>query len=185
MLPKQAPLVRGPRDFSRVLGLSFQGPRGAGAPCSGVAVSSSVCFCCPEVSSKLSTSLSLGIPIDEKSPNRLFSSPGSFLPGSVRAGPGCLAARRRPLPLRAAVEGAAIWSTSSNQAIFFDAVRSIFQSYPQVVDKSGACSPYSEPRSAGGPRRERASRSRREGSRVVHEPNAERFPNEEDLRSRR
>ena len=49
MLPKQAPLVRGPRDFSRVLGLSFQGPRGAEAPGSGVAVSSSVSFCCPEL----------------------------------------------------------------------------------------------------------------------------------------
>lgn len=31
-----------------VLGLSFQGPRGAGAPCSGVAVSSSGSLCCPE-----------------------------------------------------------------------------------------------------------------------------------------
>jgi hypothetical protein len=35
-----------------VLGLSFQGPRGASAPGSGVAVSSSGSFCCPEVFSE-------------------------------------------------------------------------------------------------------------------------------------
>ena len=40
-----------------VLGLSFQGPRGAGAPGSGVAVSSSGCPWCPEFSSGPSTFL--------------------------------------------------------------------------------------------------------------------------------
>jgi hypothetical protein len=43
--------VRGPRDFSRVLGLSFQGPRGAAAlrrlPVVGVAVCSSTPAACP------------------------------------------------------------------------------------------------------------------------------------------
>jgi hypothetical protein len=60
----------------------------------------------------LSTFFSFGIPIEKRSPSQLFLSPGSFLPRSVRAEPGCLAARRRLPPLKAAVEGAAIWSSS-------------------------------------------------------------------------
>ena len=54
--PSRCRLVRdehlwcGDHAISRgVLGLSFQGPRGAGAPGSGVAVSSSVRLCCPEI----------------------------------------------------------------------------------------------------------------------------------------
>ena len=45
-----------------VLGLSFQGPRGAGAPGSGVAVSSSGSLCCPENFEDRPTFLFLGYP---------------------------------------------------------------------------------------------------------------------------
>ena len=91
--------VRGPRDFSRVLGLSFQGPRGAGAPCSGsrylVPFASAVQKFFSGTFDLLSVRYSDWKKVAESA---LFEPPGVSFRGSVRAEPGCLAAaadRRR------------------------------------------------------------------------------------------
>ena len=52
-----------------------------------------------------------------------------------------------------AVEGGAIWSIPFDQASSFDRFRSIFQSYPQVVDNFGVPPPYSACFRTGGRRR--------------------------------
>jgi hypothetical protein len=111
--------VRGPRDFSRVLGLSFQGPRGAGAPCSGVAVSSSVSLCCPEIFfGTFRLSFRSVFRLKRKSPSASWGPEFPPVPSEARAG--CLAARRRRPPLGAAVEGAAIWSIPRSWARSFE-----------------------------------------------------------------
>lgn len=66
-----------------VLGLSFQGPRGAVAPGSGVAVSSSGSLCCPEIfSGAFRFSFSFGIPIEKE--NRRPSLRGSGVSSGTR-----------------------------------------------------------------------------------------------------
>jgi len=103
-----------------VLGLSFQGPRGASAPCSGSRYLVPVASGVQRFFQNLSTFFSFGIPIEEKVADLALRGPGSFLPGPVRGGPGCLAACCRLPPLKAAVEGGAIWSIPSDQASSFD-----------------------------------------------------------------
>ncbi len=59
------------------------------------------------------------------------------------------------------VEGGAIWSIAFDQASSFDRFRSIFQSYPQVVDNFGVLPPYSAPLRTGGRRHFRTYDQRR------------------------
>jgi hypothetical protein len=87
--PSRCRLVRdehlwcGDHAISRgVLGLSFQGPRGAGAPLRRVAVSSSGSLCCPEFFFGTFRFSFLSVfRLKRESPFCSFGDPGSFLPG--------------------------------------------------------------------------------------------------------
>ena len=93
---RRARLVRGPRDFSRGIRTQFSRTEGSGAPLRRDAVSSSGSLCCPEFFfGTFRFSFRSVFRLKRESPTCSFGGP-EFPPGAVRAGPGCLAARRRP-----------------------------------------------------------------------------------------
>ncbi len=123
-----------------VLGLSFQGPRGAGG-----SRQRGSRYLVPVVSDvqrffrNLSTFLFVGV-FPVKRSRAVRRSESSELPqGCLRSSwTGCrFRGPPRQPPQGAAVKGGRIWSIPRDQASSFDPLGSIFECYPQVVDKSG------------------------------------------------
>ena len=127
--------MRGPRDFSRGIRTQFSRTEGSGAPCSGVAVSSSGGLCCPEIFSGASRFFPFGIPIGRSRAGQPFLASEVSFGEPVRAGPGCLAACRRPRRGRRR-RGSGYMVYPSEPGKFFRRFGSFFQSYPQLVDNS-------------------------------------------------
>jgi hypothetical protein len=130
-------LVRGPRDFSRGIRTQFSRTEGSGCSRQRVAVSSSGCLWCPEIFQEpFDFSFRSVFRLKRSRPTGSFGAlsltSGCFRPSWT--GCRCRGLPRRP-PQEASVKGACIWPTSSNSASSFDPFRSIFECYPQLVDK--------------------------------------------------